>query len=304
MSSGQRKQGTSGSGILGPSKVDFVATTIDGLRISALLEKKAPLSDDVVVIAHGSLDNKRAPVIRGLVENLPYNVLTFDFRGMGESDGESNLGNYSEEKDDLHAICEHVSKELRMKIIAIIAHSKGTITTMLYATAYQSRSPLLILCNPPFSHDKPPADPELARVFQEVIDTGKPAVRGTYRNKGRVKEMVLTREIILKRKEVDLMKLAKKLSPHVEVQVLTAENDEAVPVEDSRLYEKAFADRNLQMTVLRDCGHYYRTPREQGALALQVRKYIMESVDRRKAAEQQAPTGPATKKKGGFKLKL
>ncbi|KAJ3319730.1 hypothetical protein HDU93_003652 [Gonapodya sp. JEL0774] len=314
------------SGILGPNRVEFTATTSDSLRLSCLLEKKQPLSDDVVVIAHGSMDNKRSPVIRGLAEGLPWNVVTFDFRGigadalrvgmvcrwsfrydwkMGESDGDSNLGNYFEEKEDLHAVCEHLCKQLRMKVIAIVSHSKGTLSTLLYATTYPSRSPLLILCNPPYSHDRPSSDPEFAAAVQQVMETGKPVVRGTYRNKGRVKEMVLTKEILLRRKAVDMGAVCGKVKDDVEVQVLTAANDEVLPVEDSRLFEKAFARRGIKMAVLPNCGHYYRTPREQAALAVQVRKYIFESVERRKAAEGAGAVGAsAAKKKGGFKLKL
>lgn len=76
-------------GLVQTKKVPFTVSSKDGTKLSALLEIKQPNSKECVLIVHGGLDNKKAPIIRALCDQLPFNTVSFDFRGMGDSEGKT-----------------------------------------------------------------------------------------------------------------------------------------------------------------------------------------------------------------------
>jgi hypothetical protein len=79
-----------GSGSL--DKFSFTAISADETRLSCLLERKPTLtkhSGTCILLVHGLGQDKSSLAIRGLAESLPYNVCTFDARGLGDSSGDA-----------------------------------------------------------------------------------------------------------------------------------------------------------------------------------------------------------------------
>lgn len=94
-------------------------------------------SEEIIIIVHGADGNRADPSIGlldiayGLVDH-GYNVLTFDLRGHGESDGNRISAGYYE-KRDLEGALGYV-KSLGFEDIGVIGFSIGAVTA-IYATA-------------------------------------------------------------------------------------------------------------------------------------------------------------------------
>ena len=71
-------------GLVKPQSTPFTATSRDGTKISGLLEMKQKDSKQCVIIIHGGLDNRKAPVIRALADGVPYNVRETDAKNTKE----------------------------------------------------------------------------------------------------------------------------------------------------------------------------------------------------------------------------
>ncbi|HEY94035.1 MAG TPA: alpha/beta fold hydrolase [Dehalococcoidia bacterium] len=93
-------------------------------------------SDRVIVMVHGNEANRDDPSIgtldiAGALVDHGYNVLMFDLRGCGESEGDMVSGGYHEKKDILGAV-EHVRKR-GFNNIGVIGFSLGAVSSLLAA---------------------------------------------------------------------------------------------------------------------------------------------------------------------------
>lgn len=99
----------------------------------------APLSEKTVILAHGFRDNRLesgVPML-GLAESLVksgFNVLMFDFRNSGESDGTVTTLGYHEAKDIVGAVA--YLKQQRPdagRHIGLVGYSMGAVTAVIAA---------------------------------------------------------------------------------------------------------------------------------------------------------------------------
>jgi fermentation-respiration switch protein FrsA (DUF1100 family) len=109
-------------------------------------------SNKTVIIAHGYRQNRLPhgensfPLIKYLL-NQGYNVLTFDFRNSGESEGKvTTVGIY--EKDDLLGAIKH-AKKLGSKQIVLLGFSMGASTSIVAAS--ESEDVDAVIADSPFS---------------------------------------------------------------------------------------------------------------------------------------------------------
>jgi fermentation-respiration switch protein FrsA (DUF1100 family) len=93
-------------------------------------------SEPVIIMVHGADGNRADPSIgmpeiaRGLVEH-GYNVLMFDLRGHGESEGNRMSAGYYERRDLLGAV-EYI-KGRGLEHIGVLGFSVGAVTTLMAA---------------------------------------------------------------------------------------------------------------------------------------------------------------------------
>ena len=101
--------------------------------------------DKIVIICHGITGCKNhnfTPLLSNFLEKNNFSVLRFDFTGNGNSEGEINEGNYSQELDDLGKVIDFV-KKLGYNKIGVIGHSMGGAVALL-RTAIDKRINYLI----------------------------------------------------------------------------------------------------------------------------------------------------------------
>ncbi len=130
--------------------VEFAAT--DGVRLSAWFIPSGD-SSSTIIVAHGYRSNRLSPSLpalelaRSLVEG-GFNVLMFDFRNSGESDGDVTTLGYHEVKDVYGAV-EWLAAQRpeRAEHIGLIGFSMGAATSIL-ASANEPRIEAVIADSP------------------------------------------------------------------------------------------------------------------------------------------------------------
>jgi hypothetical protein len=71
--------------------------------------------------------------------DLPCNTFRFDFRGNGQSGGETGYGNYEEEAEDLQAVVQYLDTRFREShgpVIGVLGHSKGASVVLIFSRRF------------------------------------------------------------------------------------------------------------------------------------------------------------------------
>ncbi|KAI9027733.1 Alpha/Beta hydrolase protein [Hyaloraphidium curvatum] len=288
-------------GLVQAKQVPFTVTSKDGTKLSALLELKQKDSNQCVIIVHGGLDNKRAPIIRALANGMPYNCVTFDFRGMGESEGVTRQSGYEQEAEDLEAVVKAVKEQHKLTPVAVVCHSRGGTSS----TFYYSRNPgpntpqHLVYINPSFA--MLPTRKDAVEAYEKVKKTGQPEVQSKYRNRGKLVDYVLTPEDIAYREKLDFESILKKVAPEVKTLVVQGSKDEILGTTDGEAYDRTLKGRKSHRYVVLDGhGHYYRDPEEQQQLVQEIRRWLVDV----SAFGADKPGGEANKLGGKVKIRL
>ncbi|KAJ1979294.1 hypothetical protein H4R33_005755 [Dimargaris cristalligena] len=100
---------------------------------SAATRAQAP---PILVICHGLLNTRYSRVVRALAVGLPYHACIFDFRGNGDSSGNTRYGNYLEEAEDLRRVVHFLQHNLGYRVAGFMGHSKGASVMFMYAVQY------------------------------------------------------------------------------------------------------------------------------------------------------------------------
>ncbi len=110
----------------------FRVKTQDGVSISGVL--LASGHDRLIIYCHGFLGNKNYTVVTRFVEMLAEqaDAIALDFRGHGESEGQSTLG--EREVLDLAAVVEY-ARALGYRQIYLVGSSMGGATVLRYAAS-------------------------------------------------------------------------------------------------------------------------------------------------------------------------
>jgi pimeloyl-ACP methyl ester carboxylesterase len=116
----------------------------------------------VVIYCHGSSGSRRDPLYDGIVDAFLLKdicVVSFDFSGSGQSEGDNvSLGHY--EKDDLSSVVDYVRASGRFSAISLWGFSMGAVTAILYASGNPDIASLFL--DSPFS-DLEKLLPEIAK---------------------------------------------------------------------------------------------------------------------------------------------
>jgi pimeloyl-ACP methyl ester carboxylesterase len=106
---------------------DVPIATADGLKLAATHFRRGRSS--LIIIAHGFGSSRRALSIVWLAETLfaSFDVLTFDWRGFGESSGLASLG--TAEYEDLAAVLDY-ARFLGYRRVGLVAESMGGLIAL------------------------------------------------------------------------------------------------------------------------------------------------------------------------------
>ncbi|MGB9634496.1 MAG: alpha/beta hydrolase, partial [Chloroflexaceae bacterium] len=101
--------------------------TDDGVSLAATLWRRG--AGRLVIICHGFAASQRTASIVWLAEHLagPYDVLTFDWRGYGQSEGLATFG--GAEARDLAAVLK-AAREWGYQRVVVVAESMGGLITL------------------------------------------------------------------------------------------------------------------------------------------------------------------------------
>ncbi|AGJ90779.1 alpha/beta hydrolase [Mycoplasma putrefaciens] len=108
--------------------ISFFTSSCDGLKIAGSIWLNHNKSDKWIIGAHGYNSN-RIEVLYLLwhYRQLGYNIITFDFRNHGASDGELTTWGY-QEKQDLKAIINWLIEKYKVATLGLVGASMGAFT--------------------------------------------------------------------------------------------------------------------------------------------------------------------------------
>ncbi len=218
--------------------------TSDGLELAGRQRLTGSVPAAAVVIVHGFSASSACPNVEALADSLHddgFDVLTYDARGHGASDGESTLGDH--EQHDVAAAVQ-LAKERTHRVV-LVGASMGAIATLRYAAT----------------------DPDLAG----AVVVSCPAMWRLPRNARGVLAAAMTRTGLGRRitSRVVGVRVARRwtnpappldLAPVLRVPVayVHGTNDRFIPVRDAaRLWDATPEPRRL--TVVRGMGHAFES---------------------------------------------
>ena len=106
-----------------------------GIGLSAIIDLPDARARAYVLFAHCFTCTKNLTVVRRISKELTdagFGVMSFDFTGLGESDGEFSESTFTSQSDDLVAAAEHIEKTYGQGPRILVGHSLGG-TAALYA---------------------------------------------------------------------------------------------------------------------------------------------------------------------------
>lgn len=123
----------------------MILTTSDSHKISVSHLKDS--RDEVIVLAHGFYNNKDVYLFREMAAALHdyYDVLSFDFRGHGKSDGLFSWTHH--ETKDLRTVVSY-AKDQGYKKIGVIGFSLGAAVTLIEASQNRNISSVIAVSAP------------------------------------------------------------------------------------------------------------------------------------------------------------
>lgn len=113
------------------------------LRCSHFFKEKT-LESPCIVYCHGN-SGSRLDALDILESLLPLNisVISFDFSGSGQSEGEwVSMGYY--EKDDIRTVIDYIHKYLKTSHIGIWGRSMGAVSALLYSSQHKTADFLVL----------------------------------------------------------------------------------------------------------------------------------------------------------------
>lgn len=131
--------------------------TKEGLQLYGTLHKANTLKKSLVVISHGYFSSNRIGPhrlyyqIAERIKNYGYNVIRFDLRGMGESDGSIENVKYQDHVSDLEAIILSYRQKFNDAPIILISHCIGCNISLPIIEKYPTYFDKVIFISPYFT---------------------------------------------------------------------------------------------------------------------------------------------------------
>lgn len=124
------------------------------INLHAIFHRHAGKSSGNVVLVHGIINDKDEDgnfvKLAKKLNKKGYNVLRFDFRGHGDSEGRSEDVTIAGELADLETSIQKFDELINVRPLRyiIIASSFGAVSSILYTTANSERIDKIVLWNP------------------------------------------------------------------------------------------------------------------------------------------------------------
>lgn len=298
-------------------KLYFDIPTKYGFKLSCVyqeknnVEKTEDTENKTIILCHGLLSGKEHPLLLGIKKRLinKYSICQFDFRGNGNSGGETAYGNYYDEADDLREVVLYLRNEMKKNVIAIMGHSKAGSVVLLYGKKYND-VPQIVNISGRFNLTEMPAN-RFTPQQKELLEKNGNFIWMLYGKNGKktqTPEGIITEEMkanketqlldsdgqelrkyivrsvdIERRYKID-MNVIKDINPKT-TRILTVhgDNDETVPVENGYLHDKALAEvvdtsnnnkKIHTLVILPGVSHGYRQDWEQDKLVKAILAWI------------------------------
>ncbi|MCX7746110.1 MAG: alpha/beta hydrolase [Clostridia bacterium] len=188
-------------------------------------------SDKAIILAHGyganllQFDKETLDMVKGFMEK-GYNILLFDFRNSGKSEGNvTTVGFY--EKDDLLGAIQYTKNQQGMKHIVLLGYSMGAATSI--AAAAESNDVDAVIADSPFMNLNDYLNNNLS------VWSGLPSFPFN-------KTILFAAKIIanLDPDKVSPAKSLEKVAPRP-VMFIHSKDDKSIPVENSKLMYEAYS---------------------------------------------------------------
>jgi len=203
--------------------------------------------ENIVILCHGLGGDKNSGTIQLLRNHLSENqfsVLTFDFTGNGESEGEFSEGNYTQEIDDLGKAIDFV-KALGYNKITLMGHSMGGAVSIL-RTSKDSRINCLISIASPG---------ESSRFRKKFVSTEEK--KKQLDNEGYVlikNNKKITKEFIEDIERHNVINSLKEIK--IPFLIMQGDKDETVPVQTAKdIYENANEPKEIK--IISNANHFF-----------------------------------------------
>ncbi|CAG8640595.1 4151_t:CDS:2, partial [Paraglomus occultum] len=198
-------------------------------------------------------------------------IITFDFQGCGESGGETSYGNYYDEAENLETIIQFAKKDLNLRIIGTLGHSKGAAVVLLHAAKYvDSTPPFVINLSARFDHSETPEGRFTPEMMASLNEKGSFVL--TYQQK----PYIITAEDIRVRNSLD-MTVVKNIKNSTKVLTVHGDADNICPVKGAYEYDRLLGDRH-KLVIVKNAGHSWRhTSAEIEELGQTVVEWIKEN---------------------------
>lgn len=214
-------------------------------KLSLKLTIKNASSHDLLILCHGMFYTKDSVFLPYLDEKLPYNTLSFDFSGNGDSQGKFTLGGYHKEVEDIKSVVDYSVRQ-GYRVIGLIGHSKGANDVLLYSAKYGD-VPLII---PIAGRMRMEGNPKFLEKYLDQISTEGKAV-GTFHGK----EFTLTKEGLEDRRNLDMESCLRNVKNYVCVIHGTA--DSIIPVEDAHIITAQLGQNAIDLKLIPEADHSF-----------------------------------------------
>ncbi|MBI4087294.1 MAG: alpha/beta hydrolase [Candidatus Liptonbacteria bacterium] len=222
-------------------------------KLAAIVHYPKEKSDRLAVLCPGYLDTKDYDHLVRLAEDLcdrGYAVVRFDPTGTWESEGSLADYNTTQQLDDMKSVIDRMIKEGGYKNVLVGGHSRGGMTSILYAARDPRISAVLAIMPPPVLMGTVGAE-RMEKWKKDGFRTSTRDIPGKKERRG----FHVPYSDVEDSRKYDLLGDVKKIkAPMV---LVTGELDTTVPPEDvKRIFDKA--NEPKKMIVMEGIGHNYR----------------------------------------------
>lgn len=227
--------------------------TTDGLTLTGVWHLPKKQTEKVIVLAHGiTVDKDEAGIfvnLANLLEQNSFAVFRFDFRGQGESEGESVDMTIKGELLDMDAAINEVSKH-RFTSIGLLGASFGGGIASLYAETHQEKLRCLCLWNPCLNYDHTFLHPITPWLMEQSEQIKKDFSKKGWTTIGS-RQFVIGKQLFDEMEQTYPYEALKNIT--IPTLIIHGDNDTYVPFQDSKEYV-----HNLQhgtLHIIKNAGH-------------------------------------------------
>jgi len=281
-------------------KMEFQVPTSNGFSLAARIDPCISDTKGILILCHGLLNTQDSHVCRSLAGQLNsvVHVCRFDFRGNGNSGGETSYGNYADEMEDVQSVVSYVNKEFRSRfgpVLGVVGHSKAASVVLMHAETYAAgwvelyRSQkwlpvdfrwIAVALSGRFDMKVTPSSRFTMEQMHQLTTQGSFVWR-QYALRGNQVDYIIRQEDLDRRSALDMKPTAAHVGKlldrgMVKVLVVHGDADQVIPVADAHAYIQELGPNNCKLRVLQGVDHFYRRDKDIAEIAQEIRKLVFE----------------------------